>query len=65
VQENPELLPARIAGGSGAKAPTHNASPEASSGIALESIKPGMKKEELDQVRQEIARIAQQAMRGL
>lgn len=65
VQENPELLPARISGGSGAKAPVRSASSEAPSGIVLESIKPGMKKEELEQVRQEIARIAQQAIRGL
>lgn len=65
VQENPELLPARIAGGSGAKAPVRTASLEASSGLELEKIKPGMKKEDLDQVRQEIARIAQQAIRGL
>jgi len=65
VQENPELLPARISGGSGAKAPVRNASLEASSGIELDKIKPGMKKEDLDQVRQEIARIAQQAIRGI
>ena len=65
VQENPELMPARIAGGSGAKAPVRSASAELSSEIELEKIKPGMKKEELDQVRQEIARIAQQAIRGL
>jgi predicted RNase H-like nuclease (RuvC/YqgF family) len=65
VQENPELLPARISGGSGAKAPVRNASVDASPGVTLESIKPGMKKEDLDQVRQEIARIAQQAIRGV
>ena len=65
VQENPELLPARIAGGSGAKASARNASSDASCGIELEQIKPGMKKEDLDRVRQEIARIAQQAVRGI
>jgi hypothetical protein len=65
VQENPELLPARISGGSGAKTQVRNASPEASGGIELEKIKPGMKKEELEQVREEIARIAQQALRGI
>jgi len=65
VQENPELLPARISGGSGAKPPVRAAQPEAGAGIELEKIKPGMKKEDLDQVRQEIARIAQQAIRGL
>jgi predicted RNase H-like nuclease (RuvC/YqgF family) len=65
VQENPELLPARISGGSGAKSPVRNASLESSSGIELDKIKPGMKKEDLDQVRAEIARLAQQAIRGL
>ena len=65
VQENPELLPARIAGGSGAKASVRNASSESGAGVELDKIKPGMKKEDLDQVRQEIARIAQQAIRGV
>ncbi len=65
VQENPELLPARISGGSGAKTPIRSASLEASPGIELDKIKPGMKKEELEQVRAEIARLAQQAIRGL
>lgn len=65
VQENPELLPARISGGSGAKAPMRNTPIEASGGIDLDKIKPGMKKEDLEQVRQEIARIAQQAIRGI
>lgn len=64
VQQNPELLPARISGGSGAKTPVRNASHEATSGIVLESIKPGMKKEDLEAVRAEISRIAQQAIRG-
>jgi hypothetical protein len=65
VQDNPELMPARISGGSGAKTPVRSASLDPSSGVTLESIKPGMKKEDLDQVRQEIARIAQQAIRGI
>jgi predicted RNase H-like nuclease (RuvC/YqgF family) len=65
VQENPELLPARISGGSGAKPPVRSASSEAPTGIELDKIKPGMKKEDLDQVRLEIARIAQQAIRGV
>jgi hypothetical protein len=64
VQENPELLPARIAGGSGAKPPVRNTSVEAPAGIDLDKIKPGMKKEDLELVRQEIARLAQEALRG-
>ena len=65
VQENPELLPARIAGGSGAQSPTRNASHGGSTGIELEKIKPGMNKEDLDRVRQEISRLASQAIRGV
>jgi hypothetical protein len=63
VQENPELLPARIAGGSGAQASPKPTS--TSTTIGLEQIRPGMAKEELDQVRQEIARLANQAIRGI
>jgi hypothetical protein len=65
VQENPELLPARIAGGSGAKAPVRNNTVEAAGAVDINKIKPGMNKEDLDQVRQEIARLASQALRGV
>jgi hypothetical protein len=65
VQENPELLPARIAGGSGAQSPARNVSHGEVAGIELEKIKPGMNKEDLDRVRQEISRLASQAIRGL
>ncbi len=64
VQENPELLPARIPGGSGAQNPTRNASQSEGSGISLESIKPGMSKDELDRVRQHISKLAAQALKG-
>lgn len=64
VQENPELLPARIAGGSGAQSPARNAAHGGSAGIEIEKIKPGMSKEDLDRVRQEISRLASQALRG-
>ena len=64
VQENPELLPARIAGGSGAQGNQRGPAP-AASGIELDKIKPGMNKEELDRVRQEISRLTNQALRGL
>ncbi len=63
VQENPELLPARIAGGSGAQTPSRNVR-GAPSGIEIDKIKPGMSKEDLDRVRQEISRLASQALRG-
>src|SRR5947209_15105551 len=49
VQENPELLPARIAGGSGAHTPSRN-NMQGGSGVELDKIKPGMSKEELDRV---------------
>jgi hypothetical protein len=64
VHENPELLPARIAGGSGAQGNQRVPAPAGSS-VELDKIKPGMNKEELDRVRQEISRMANQALRGL
>ena len=64
VQENPELLPARIAGGSGAQTPSKGTPPTVSP-IELNAIRPGMSKDELDQVRKEISRIASQAIRGV
>jgi|tagenome__1003787_1003787.scaffolds.fasta_scaffold20744595_2 hypothetical protein len=63
VQENPELLPARIAGGSGAQASTKVNGPGLPP-IELATIRPGMNKEDLDQVRKEISRLATQALRG-
>lgn len=65
VQENPELLPARIPGGSGAQNPSRNVQQSGSSGIELEKIKPGMSKEESERVHQEIARLASQMLRGV
>jgi hypothetical protein len=63
VQENPELLPARITGGSGVgSAPKITPS---GGGLDLDKIRPGMSAEDLDKARQEIARVASQAMRGL
>ena len=62
VGENPELLPARLAGGSGASGgPRGN---QASGAVDIERIRPGMSAEELDRVRQEIARVASQTLRG-
>ena len=60
VSENPELLPARMVGGSGAtgnpRAGTFNTS------FDLDKIRPGMPKEELERARQEIARVALQLL---
>jgi len=58
VHENPELLPARMSGGSGT-----NLAPRSgglSSSFDLDRIRPGMDPKELEQVRKEIARIALQ-----
>ena len=63
VQDNPEFLPARIAGGSGVTG-VQKAPPQVSSGVDLEKISPSMTKEELDRVRQEILRVASQTLRG-
>ncbi len=63
IEENPELLPARIAGGSGAQVSSRNAGlPTAQ--VDIDKIKPGMSKDELERVRQEISRLASQALRG-
>ncbi|MGP0076028.1 MAG: hypothetical protein ACLPWF_29265 [Bryobacteraceae bacterium] len=63
VQENPELLPARITGGSGmgsgSKAVANTG------GIDLDKIRPGMSPEELEKVRQEVSRVASQTLRGM
>ncbi len=56
VDENPELLPARNLGGSGTSSAGRGA--QNSPGIDLDSIKPGMSKEDLARVRKEIARVA-------
>jgi len=63
VHDNPEFLPARIAGGSGVS--TGQRTPAASGGGAdLDKIKPGMSGEEAERIRQEIARVAMQTLRG-
>ena len=59
VKENPELLPARVTGGSGA---TLGQRQETASGgpIDMDRIKPGMDPVEMERIRREIARIASQ-----
>jgi predicted RNase H-like nuclease (RuvC/YqgF family) len=64
VQDNPELLPARITGGSGAHSSLRGPSENMPS-IEIEKIKPGMNKEDLERVRKEISRLASQALRGM
>lgn len=63
VNENPELLPARMSGGSGA---TVYGKPAAAAPLHVEvdKIRPGMNPEELDRIRQEISRVARETMRG-
>jgi hypothetical protein len=63
VNENPELLPARISGGSGME-PVQRAAP-AERGMDLDKIRPGMEPEELDRIRKEVSRIATQSLRGV
>jgi hypothetical protein len=63
VNENPELLPARMSGGSGASTGLRGSG--FGGGIDLDSIRPGMSAEDMDRVRQEIARVASQTLRGL
>lgn len=58
VNENPELLPARMVGGSGASGNQRTGT--FSSSFDLDKIRPGMPKEELERARQEIARVALQ-----
>lgn len=60
VNENPELLPARIPGGSGASTSSKAQSSVPLGSFDIEKIRPGMPKEELERARQEISRIAQQ-----
>ncbi|MGA2134609.1 MAG: hypothetical protein ABSH50_20170 [Bryobacteraceae bacterium] len=64
VSENPEFLPARIAGGSGITA-AHKAPREGTESVDIDGIRPGMSAEDLDRVRKEIVRVASQNLRGL
>ena len=64
VSENPEFLPARIAGGTGMTA-TLKAPGAGRDTVALENIRPGMSAEEMQRVREEIVRVASQTFKGL
>jgi len=64
VSENPEFLPARIAGGTGMTA-TLKAPTAGRETVELERIRPGMSAEEMQRVREEIVRVASQSLRGM
>jgi hypothetical protein len=57
VNANPEFLPARISGGSGVTSAQKAPAPSAAN-VDLDRIKPGMSREEMERVRQEIVRLA-------
>jgi hypothetical protein len=63
VNENPELLPARMSGGSGAGVGQRGG--VSGGGVDIDMIRPGMSAEEKERVRQEIARVASQTLRGM
>ncbi|HWB86049.1 MAG TPA: hypothetical protein VG675_18040 [Bryobacteraceae bacterium] len=64
VSENPEFLPARIAGGTGMTV-TQKAPAAGRDAVSLDQIRPGMSAEEMQRVREEIVRVASQTLRGL
>jgi hypothetical protein len=63
VTENPEFLPARIAGGTGMtatlKSPVSNRE-----SVSIDQIRPGMSADEMLRVREEIVRVASETLRG-
>ncbi len=63
VAENPEFLPARIAGGTGMTA-AQKSPPAGRETVDMERIRPGMSAEEMQRVREEIVRVASQTLRG-
>jgi len=63
VNENPELLPARIPGGTGMTA-TLKAPATGNDAVTIERIRPGMSAEEMQRVREEIVRVASQSLKG-
>lgn len=61
VQENPELLPVRVGGGSGAVEVPRSVM-GGGGAVELEKIRPGMSREDAERARQEIVRIASQLL---
>lgn len=64
VSENPEFLPARIAGGTGVTG-SFKAPGTGRESVDLERIRPGMSPEEMQRVREEIVRVASQTLKGM
>jgi hypothetical protein len=64
VNENPEFLPARIAGGTGMTA-TLKAPPPRRETVTIDQIRPGMSADEMRRVREEIVRVASETLRGI
>src|SRR5579864_8951907 len=64
VNDNPEFLPARIAGGSGVTSAL-KAPGTSSEAISIERIRPGMNTDEMQRIREEIVRVASQTLKGL
>lgn len=64
VSQNPEFLPARMSGGSGAASSTRPSTLSSGHAIDMDRIRPGMSREDLDQIRQEVARVALQSLNG-
>jgi len=63
LNENPEFLPARIAGGSGAVS-AHKVPSASRESVDIDKIRPGMSSEDAERIRQEIVRITSQTLRG-
>ncbi|MBV9743679.1 MAG: hypothetical protein JO099_07940, partial [Acidobacteriia bacterium] len=63
VAENPEFLPARIAGGTGMTVAS-KVSQGGREAVDIEKIRPGMDPEDMQKVREEIVRVASQTLKG-
>ena len=62
VADNPEFLPARISGGSGITS-SQKGVPVSTEPIDLDKVRPGMSREDMERVRQEIVRLASQNLK--
>ena len=64
VADNPELLPSRIAGGSGATPTPRSAASTGGGSLDLDKLRPGMNPDDLERMREEISRVATQTLKG-
>jgi hypothetical protein len=62
LNDNPEFLPARIAGGSGLSTPSQT--PLTRSALDVDQIRPGMSGEQLQSMREQISQVAAKTLRG-